>query len=259
VDQYSRACRALAVAASLVLGASAAWADPVIGSNILVNPGFETNDATTSPPPPFRGLHHDARTPLDLRLLVRPPVMRYSMVAHLYGAAGMGAWSDEWLWLRSPQVWRESERGGACHPDPNVVVFSVGRWARRCRVRPSVRGRSSTPTSLRTPVSRATITRCGTPCGQNTPPKRKSCLQLALNPTDRCPSGPIDNPRRSSILSHCPTPTSVHGVTDDLMMGKPRKASASGAGGLLSTSGNKPPAHVRNFNAGRQFRFGGVF
>ena len=51
----------------------------------------------------------------------------------------------------------------------------------------------------------------------------------------------------------------VHGSPDDLMMGKPRKASASGAGDLLSTSENKPPTHVRNFNAGGQFRFGGVF
>jgi hypothetical protein len=41
----------LAVAASLALGASATWADPVIGSNILVNPGFESNDHATSPPP----------------------------------------------------------------------------------------------------------------------------------------------------------------------------------------------------------------
>jgi len=46
-------------------------------------------------------------------------------------------------------------------------------------------------------------------CGQDTPPKRKSCPQLPLNPTDKCPSGPIDNPRRSSILSQCPTPTAV--------------------------------------------------
>jgi len=51
----------------------------------------------------------------------------------------------------------------------------------------------------------------------------------------------------------------VHGSPDDLMMGKPRKTSASGAGGLLSTSGNKPPTHVRKFNARGQFRFGGVF
>ena len=31
------------------------------------------------------------------------------------------------------------------------------------------------------------------PCGQNTPPNRKSCAQLPLNPTGKCPSGPIDN------------------------------------------------------------------
>jgi len=63
------------------------------------------------------------------------------------------------------------------------------------------------------------------PRGQNTPPKRKFCPQLSLNPTGRCPSGPIERHRRSSILSGLP---SVRSIQRPLIERRPCRCCPSG-------------------------------